>query len=102
MEKYIVFVLYLDFFFFFCKYPRDLKEYKGNTLHSYNRLFMCLNSKFDELNEFYLLRKPPDFVQCLEFFLKCKIYLREIKAEFMQKRCLVLLQYTFVWITFEF
>ena len=53
MEKYIAFVIHLDFF---CKYHRERKEYKGDALHSYNRFFMCLNSKFDELKQFYFKR----------------------------------------------
>ena len=98
MGKYIVFVLYLDFF---RKCPRGSKECKCDALHSCNRLFMFFNSKFDELKEFPLLKEPPNFVQCLEFFLKCKINLRESKTEFMHKRCFVLLKYNFAWITSE-
>ena len=45
---------------------------------------MCLNSKFHELTEFYLFKKAPDFVQCLEYFLKCKIDLTESNTEVMQ------------------
>ena len=48
---------------FVYKYPRGPKEYNGDALHSCNRLFICLNSKFDELKEFHLLKKPPNFVQ---------------------------------------
>ena len=71
-------MLYLDFF---RKYPRGPKEYKDDALYSCNRLFMCLNSKFDELKEFHLLKNPPDFVKCLEVFLKCIIGLRESNTE---------------------
>ena len=81
-KKNIVFVLYLDFF---CKYPRGSKEYKGDALHFCNRFFMCLISKFDELKEFHLLKKLLNFAQCLEFFLKCIMDLRESKTEFIQK-----------------
>ena len=51
MEKYIAFVFHLDFFH---KYQIDPKDYKGDdVLHSCNRLFMCLISKFDELKQFH-------------------------------------------------
>ena len=30
------------------------------------------------------MKKPPNFVKCLEFFLKCKIILKWSKANFMQ------------------
>ena len=47
MEKYITFVMHFDFF---RKYHRDLKECKGDALHS------CLNSKFDDLKQFSFKR----------------------------------------------
>ena len=78
-------------FGFFCKYPRGPKEYKDDVLHYCNRLFLCLNSKFDELKKIHLLKKLPNFVLYLKFFLKCKTDLRNSKTKSMQKRCLVFL-----------
>ena len=86
MEKYIAFVLHLGFF---CKYQIGPKEYKGDALHSSNRFFMCLNSKFDELKQFHFilnnLKKTSQFSGMLGIFLKYKADLRERKTEFMQK-----------------
>ena len=53
MEKYIAFVMHLDFFY---ANVIDPKEYKGDAFDSGNRLFMCLNSKFDELKQFSFKR----------------------------------------------
>ena len=43
--------------------------------------------KFDELRQFHkvhFMKKPPTFVKCLEFFLKCIIGLRESNTEVTQ------------------
>ena len=67
---------------------------KTDVLHRCNRLLVCLNSKFDELKEFdqvSIEKKRKNFLQCLEFFLKCEIDLKELKTQFMQNWCLVLL-----------
>ena len=45
-----------DAFGFFFANIIDYKEYNGDALHSGNRLFMCLNSKFDESKQFYFKR----------------------------------------------
>ena len=52
---------------------------RTEALHHCNRLLVCLNSKFDEFKEFYLVRiknKRTNSLQCLELFLKCKIGLK--------------------------
>ena len=72
----------------FRKYKRSLKTSEGDlcgtdVLHYYDRPLVCLNSKFDELKEFHLVRiekKCTNSLLCLEFFLKCKIDLKESKA----------------------
>ena len=79
MGKYIAFVLHLDFFH---KYQIDPKEYKGDdVLHSCNRLFMCLISKFDELKQFHFKqskKKTYDFLECLESFSNVKPTLEKV------------------------
>ena len=86
VKKSIVFVLYLNFF---GKHLRGPKKYKDDALHYCNRLFLCLNSKFDKLKKFHLLKKLPTFVQCSKFFLKYKTDVKDSKTKFMQERCLV-------------
>ena len=70
--------------------------WRTDVMHywSRNRLLVCLNSKFDEFKEFYKVRikkKRTNFLQCLEFFLKCKTDLKESMAQFMQNWFIVLL-----------
>ena len=53
---------------------------RTDVLQHCNSLLVRLNSKFEELKEFHLVRNDKNrtnFLQCLEFFLKCKIGLRE-------------------------
>ena len=60
---------------------------KNHVLFHCNRLLVCLNSKFDQLEEFHevcIEKKRANFLQCLEFVLKCKIDLKESKTQFMQ------------------
>ena len=73
---------------FFRKYKRGLKASEGDlcgtdVLNYCDRPLVCLNSKFDELKEFHLVRiekKCTNSLLCLEFFLKCKIDLKESNA----------------------
>ena len=67
---------------------------RTDVLHDRNRLLVCSNSKFDELKELHLVRiekKRTNFLQRLEYFIKCKIGLKESNAQFMQNCCLALL-----------
>ena len=57
------------------------------VLHHRNRHLVSSNSKFDELKELHSVRidkKCTNFLQRLEFFLKCKRGLEESKAQFTQ------------------
>ena len=67
---------------------------RTDVLHHRNRLLVCSNSKFDELKELHLVRivnKRTNFLQRLEYFIKCKIGHKESNAQFMQDWCLALL-----------
>ena len=67
---------------------------RADVLHHRNRLLVCSISKFDESKELHLVRvekKHTNFLQRLEYFLKCKIGLKESNAQFMQNWCIVLL-----------
>ena len=39
------------------------------------------------------MKKPPNFVKCLEFFLKCKITLKESKDDFKQMMSITVIDY---------
>ena len=67
---------------------------RTDVFHDRNRLLVCSNSKFDELKELHLVsieKKRTSFLQRLEYFIKCKIGLKESNAQFMQNWCLALL-----------
>lgn len=95
-EKYTVFMLYLKFFI---KCKIDLKECMGDVfqnwcLTSLQQTFGLLKieiwwSKTISLVTFYEITFW--LVQYLESFLRCKVSSKEIKSEFMQNWCLILL-----------
>ena len=103
----MAFILHLEFFF---KCEWGFKESKGtfcrtDVLHCCSRLSYVKNRNLMNQNNFisYILwKKHTDFIQYLEFFLNCKIGLRESKAQFMQNWCLILLQWTLHWVKSEF
>ena len=67
---------------------------RTDILHHRNKLLVCSDSKFDKLKELHLVRiekKRTNFLQRLEYFIKCKIDLKESNAQFMQNWRLALL-----------
>ena len=67
---------------------------RSDVLHYRNRLLVCSNSTFDELKELHLVcieKKPTNFWQRLEYFIKCKIGLKKSNTQFMQNWFLALL-----------
>ena len=64
---------------------------RTDVLRHCNRLLAYLNSKFGELKELHYMRiekNCANFLQCLEFFLKCEIYVKKVRLN-LCKTCLL-------------